>query len=181
LVSAKRNESVRERCFAWLELPRHPVFSLSLSAERPISEYSGRKDVTSAGVRNRRIGDRRDQAIRPRCRPSPSGREANRTARWRAGPPAGSQGQQNAQRNLVSVAFSSDASTRADAFVLVAPSGKTYLRPGAAACLACLSTSFELPGRFHESCPQASHDGTRGRVCETWQGVLPNGHHHYPT
>ena len=53
-------------------------------------------------------------------------------------------GQQNAQRNLGPAASDSNASTKVVAFVLVAPSGKTYSRAGSSACLGGLSTSFEV-------------------------------------
>jgi hypothetical protein len=53
-------------------------------------------------------------------------------------------GQRNAQRNLASVASTSNASTRDVAFGLVAPSGKTYIRAGPGRCQPRLSTSFEV-------------------------------------
>jgi hypothetical protein len=46
------------------------------------------------------------------------------------------------------VASDACASTCAVAFVLVAPSGKTYVRGSGGRCLARLSTSFEVRGRF---------------------------------
>lgn len=55
-------------------------------------------------------------------------------------------GQQNAQRNLATVASDSNASTRAVTFDLVAPSGKTYIRARSAACQPRLSTSFKVRG-----------------------------------
>jgi hypothetical protein len=142
---------------------------IQLVLARPASDFRvhGQKGCDFGGrteSEDRRDGVKAGRQAGQRCR------AAHRRAPPAGSAPAASQGQQNAQRNLVSVAFSSDASTRADAFVLVAPSGKTYLRAGAAACLACLSTSFELPGRFNGSCPQPSHDGTRGDPVRRLEG-----------
>ena len=47
--------------------------------------------------------------------------------------------------------FDPDASTRIVAFVLVAPSGKTYVTGWKRGCLARLSTSFEVRGHFRRS------------------------------
>jgi hypothetical protein len=55
-------------------------------------------------------------------------------------------GQQNAQRNLATVASDSNASTGAVTFDLVAPSGKTYITTRSAACQPRLSTSFKVRG-----------------------------------
>ena len=49
------------------------------------------------------------------------------------------------------VASNPDASTRVVAFVLVAPSGKTYVTGWERGCLARLSTSFEVRDRFRRS------------------------------
>ena len=64
---------------------------------------------------------------------------------------------ENARRNLASVASNANASTSVVAFGLVAPSGKTYITARPSRCLGVYPRVSNLGVRFHERCPQGSH------------------------
>ena len=65
--------------------------------------------------------------------------------------------QQNARRNLASVASNANASTSVVAFGLVAPSGKTYITARPERCLGVYPRVSKLAAAIRGPCPQASH------------------------
>jgi hypothetical protein len=64
---------------------------------------------------------------------------------------------ENARRNLASVASNANASTSVVTFGLVAPSGKTYITAGPGPCLEGYPRVSNLAGPYHGRCPQSSH------------------------
>jgi hypothetical protein len=72
--------------------------------------------------------------------------------------------QQNARRNLASVASNANASTSVVAFGLVAPSGKTYITAPADSCLEVYPRDSKLAVAFRGRCPHASHGRCVWRV-----------------